>query len=466
VDNMSPLPSPIPALRGVVEQVTSVSISQGATNGDSSAPTFGADSNGQLTSETDNVEGIDTPRVHRTDQKVKSAQKTPTFADSAEGSPARRRRTSRRRRRADTPHPVSETTLESETTTPQTTPEKTSKTPRKRRSRKVNGEGIATVSTTSDVTVGVESPLARKSTRKQRQRKASKKTPVQEEQDTAGATVDHESVEEVVKSTDAEGENITTPADALNVEIEYPLFQTTEILEFEPDFPQPQSPQPQSNGQSIHEGIESDTEPTQFGDGDGESESKVKPRRRFRRYNRPRAVAVAKTPKPKRPVKKDSCPALAILFESYGIDFNPSSRPYLQYPALKQAALEKDPDTDLETLQEEFRKTFLQDSTYAWHAKELKRSTIDEYFARCEEKIPSFRYAPGEEASYEFTRLCVEAGWIKEWPADWDTYNWKESLKSYQKLWEGKEAQKARRRFRNACFWELHQVFSLGYRAG
>jgi hypothetical protein len=157
---------------------------------------------------------------------------------------------------------------------------------------------------------------------------------------------------------------------------------------------------------------------------------------------------------------------LAILFESYGIDFNPSSRPYLQYPALKQAALQKDPDTDLETLREEFRKTFLQDSNYAWRAKELKRSTIDEYFARCEEKIPSFRYDPGEEASYEFTRLCVEAGWIKEWPADWDTYNWKESLKRHQKLWEGKEAQKERRRFRNACFWELHQVFSLGYRAG
>ena len=103
------------------------------------------------------------------------------------------------------------------------------------------------------------------------ERKAAKKTPVQEEQDTAGATVDHESVEEVVKSTDAEGENINTPADALNVEIEYPLFQTTEILEFEPDFPQPQS-----NGQSTHEGIESDAEPTQFGD--GESESKAKPR--------------------------------------------------------------------------------------------------------------------------------------------------------------------------------------------
>ena len=138
------------------------------------------------------------------------------------------------------------------------------------------------------------------------ERKAAKKTPVQDEQDKAGASLDHESVEEAVKSTDAEGENsnITTPADALNVEIEYPLFQTTEILEFEPDFPQPQSPQPQSNGQSIHEGIESDTEPTQFGDGDGESISKVKPCRQFRCFHRPRPVAVAKTPKPKRPVQQ------------------------------------------------------------------------------------------------------------------------------------------------------------------
>ena len=171
----------------------------------------------------------------------------------------------------------------------------------------------------------------------------------QDEPDKAGASLDHESVEEAVTSTDAEGDNITTPADALNVEIEYPLFQTTEILELEPDFPQPQS-----NGQSTHEGIESDAEPTQFGD--GESESKAKPRRQFRRFHRPRPVAVAKTPKPKRPVQQGSRPALAVLFESYGIDFNPSSRPYLQYAALEQAALQKDPDTDLATLREEFRK--------------------------------------------------------------------------------------------------------------
>jgi len=116
--------------------------------------------------------------------------------------------------------------------------------------------------------------------------KRPKKNPVHDEQDKASASLEHESVEEAVKSTDAEGENITTPTDALNVEIEYPLFQTTEILEFEPDFPEPQS-----NGQSTHAGIKSDTEPTQFGN--GECESKVKPRRRFRRFHRPRPVAVA-----------------------------------------------------------------------------------------------------------------------------------------------------------------------------
>ena len=96
-------------------------------------------------------------------------------------------------------------------------------------------------------------------------------------------------------------------------------------------------------------------------------------------------------------VEKGSRPALAVLFESYGITFNPSTRPYLQYPALEQAALEKDPDIDLANLQEQFRKTFQQDSNYAWRARELKRSTIYEYFARCEGNIPSFRYDPEKE---------------------------------------------------------------------
>jgi len=49
-------------------------------------------------------------------------------------------------------------------------------------------------------------------------------------------------------------------------------------------------------------------------------------------------------------VKKGSRPTLAVLFESYGIDFNPSTSPYLQYPALERAALEKDPDIDLANL--------------------------------------------------------------------------------------------------------------------
>jgi hypothetical protein len=49
-------------------------------------------------------------------------------------------------------------------------------------------------------------------------------------------------------------------------------------------------------------------------------------------------------------VEKGSRPALAVLFESYGITFNPSTRPYLQYPALERAALEKDPDIDLANL--------------------------------------------------------------------------------------------------------------------
>jgi hypothetical protein len=57
----------------------------------------------------------------------------------------------------------------------------------------------------------------------------------------------------------------------------------------------------------------------------------------------------------------------------------------------------------------------------------------------------------------------VEAGRIKEWLADWDTDNWKESLRRYQKLGEGNDPKKERRRFRNACFWELHQVFSQAY---
>jgi len=396
------------------------------------------------------LKGNDTPPGNQRDSSSsKSGKKTPSFPNEADDSPSKSRRN---RRRADTPHPVSGN-VDSNTTTPQTTPEKPSKPSRKRKPLRTNGERAAPGSVTSDMKVGADSPLARKSTRKPRRKK------VAGQGAEPGVVVSQTQSDAVVKSEAEEGSlepesvvpevKMSTSVHALSVEIEYPSFQTTAILEFEPDFPQLQPVQPSETG------VESET--TQL---DGtEAKPKVKNgglsrRRRFRRR-----IPIIKKQKPKRPVKEGTHPMLVDLFTRYGIEFCAEKRPYLQYFALESAALQNDPLIDVTSLREEFRKTYQRDSNHAWTADEFKASSIDDYFAKSEKNVSTFRYVPTAEATEEFIRLGLEAGWIKERPPQWNVTHWDASLERYEKLWEGREAKKQRRRFRNACFWEFDQVF-------
>lgn len=397
------------------------------------------------------LKGNDTPPGKQSDiNSAKSDQKTPSFPNEVDSSPSKTRRN--RRRRADTPHPISGN-VDSNTTTPQTTPEKLSKPPRKRKPRRTTGERVAPGSVTSDMNVGADSPLARKSTRKPRRKKvagAGTEPGVMVSQTQSDAVAKAEAVEESLEpeSTVPE-ERMSTSVHVLSVEIEYPSFQTTAILEFEPDFPQLQPVQP------LETGVGSET--TQV---DGtEAKPKIKKRGLSRRRQFRRRIPIIKKQKPKRPVKEGTQPMLVDLFTRHGIEFCPEKRPYLQYVALESAALEKNPLTDVISLREEFRKAYQRDSNCAWPANDFKASSIDDYFARSERNVSTFRYAPTAEATEEFIRLSLEAGWIKERPPQWDVVHWDASLERYEKLWDGKEAKKQRRRFRNACFWEFDQVF-------
>jgi hypothetical protein len=72
-------------------------------------------------------------------------------------------------------------------------------------------------------------------------------------------------------------------------------------------------------------------------------------------------------------------------------------------------------------------------------------------------KFKTFEYNPRNEATVEFLRLSLQAGWIKELPV-WDVTNWDQSLEKFEKIWSDKTARQERSKFKEACFQEFDQV--------
>ena len=352
----------------------------------------------------------------------RSATKTPTFA---KGEKRRKPRTNRRQR-AGTPHPSSggDTStsggeIESATTSPQTTPEKPSKPRRKRRYSKKSKTEISMGSSGSETVL--ESPLAKRS------------NPFLADE-----------IEEITGEPKEEMSKPSSPVEALIMKIDYPSFQTTAILEFEPDFPQSQATSPPVA--AVDEKLQA-TRTKKF----------VKYKRPFRRFKRPR---VLKPLKPRTPVDQGTRPALVILFEKYGVEFSKEKRPYLQYAALETAARQKSEEIVRDALREEFIKAFELDNERDWPQHEIMMSPIDQYFAKNDGKITAFEYNPKEEATSEFIRLSLAAGWIDEAPV-WDVANWDKSLEKFEDIWSDPLARKERGKFKEACFYEFDQVSSL-----
>jgi hypothetical protein len=412
-----------------------------------------------------------TPQVQRSidGTSTSTITKTPTFADGTLSNVKKPRNGRNSRRRADTPHPAATSSAgESTATTPQTTPDKPAKAPRKRRySRKSRGEGPVNDPPLSSHESGtkiddVESPLARKSTRQARSRRPSENVLKSEDlkEPEAKGTPRADAVkqvpsEEIPIPLEEPQNKPSSPADALTLEIEYPSFQTTEILEFETY--SPQTPAPQASDPSVEAHIATVNEE----ETKAEDTEKAKPTRSrkpnvfTRRFRGPRIP-------PKRPDLKPAAdegirPALAILFEEYGVRFRSDRRPHLQYGALAHEAEMKNPDVNLCNVREEFDHAFQMDCQSEWPAHEITMSPIDQYFARCEVRW-NFQYNPKAEASAEFQRLALEAGWIKEIMM-WDIENWEDSLERFEALWSSRVARAERKKFKYACFAELDRVY-------
>ena len=401
-----------------------------------------------------------TPAVNRTADP--DAIKTPAFATGTRSN-IQRRGNFNRRQRASTPHPIASpsTTNETTTTSPETTPEQPSKMRRKRRIRKpkVETTGAKALARSEEETPSPESPPQLPT--------SSIEPPVAE-----SPVVQIESrIKEVVKDNASAAEKPLP--EAMTMEIEYPSFQTTAILEFEPDFPQPPAPQPTESPVRAEPPAEElpaeeppiatdESSPEQPKEENPKPESpKPKPRRRnrfFRRFNRTNAHKHKPKPPPKIPVEPDSRPRLVLLFEQYGVHLANDKRPYLQFTALVAAAKERYPDVDVEEVRGRFVEALTWDGERSWPGHQVMISPIDLYFAGKDDgKIKTFQYDPTNEASVEFFRLAIQAGWIKEIP-EWDTENWNASLDKFEKIWSKHIAKEERKKFREACFFEFDNV--------
>jgi hypothetical protein len=265
----------------------------------------------------------------------------------------------------------------------------------------------------------------------------------------------------------------SSPAEAFELKIDYPAFQTSGILEFEPDFLEvsgPSSTQPVSSPQETASllAVDSTTESAPHGQEENNKGTQLpKPKGKrsnyveFLRRRRPRRTL---PPLPELPIaERGTRPALAVFFEKYDAPFLPNRRPYLQLTALKACKLEKDSNFDTVALREEFHQAFKVDMEYEWPQHEVMRSHIDNYFFKFDGtrvfKDEVFVYDPSHEGMAEFLRLSLEAKWISQIP-QWDVKHWNESLKVFDEIWSDKNARIERGRFKDACFHEFDQVCS------
>jgi len=377
-----------------------------------------------------------------------SASKNPTFAD---GTPRQRSKKPRNpRRRASTPHPIasSSSATGSNSTTPQTTPEKVE-------SRIVGGSvgkdrgRYRPLTGAEDVEEIVEGAVAPKTKPRRRRRvfKGRKGAKESLEDGPDGPTT----ASEKSMDTDVPAVEQSLPApEAFTMEIKYPAFQTTEILDFGPEHGQDLS-----NQAPLTDSSEPNPASGTIKEGKSQAEKSQHRRRRYR-Y---RQIRPPKTLSPKPTAEIDKQPALQDLFERYGTSLTNFRRPYLQYLSMERSAREKDPNVDVKLLREEFRAAFKEDCQFDWPGHEIVKSPIDEYFVQKDGIVEGYVYDPTAEAATEFQRLAIMAKWING-TVEWDVSNWDASLEKFEKLWSSKAARTERRRFKDACFEEFDQVFS------
>jgi hypothetical protein len=465
--------------------------------------------------------------IYRTTAAEIQESITTESLSSTDGKPAKSRNRRPRFRRRNTSHPNNvangkDTAGDSDltSTSASTTPEKHPKAPHHRqgtRKAKVDGTSNGESGESGDWGTGPSTSVSRNSRRNSRPRRTTKRpkaksqnsaeiapspdAPVETSSQGCGETpgnthsentapqtvheepvveepvteelVDEPSIEEssmgapvVEKSFDGrytEGKP-SSPAEALRVRIDYPSFQTTAILEFEPDLPLVQSskvvptpPVPKDDASETPKDEPENSVPASH-DTPNVEQGATKPRRQSYR-NKLSAVPKQETPKPL--AEQGSRPALAVLFEQCGAVFSKDKRPYLQYPALQAAAQTRFPDLDEKLLRAEFRDAYKEDAAKEWPGREILTSSIDEYFVKKDEgegETAKFRYDPTKEASGEFQRLAEEAKWITK-PLHWDVNDWEASLKRFEEVWGDKKALKERVTFKHACFLEFDQVW-------
>ena len=385
--------------------------------------------------------------------------------------PNPRRPVRNRRSRAATSFKPGSVESEGASTSPQTTPERLARRARRKRryTKKMEDAAVETSESRGGQEDGkaLEHPLTNKS-------KPTAKNPAQVVEQAipkdraaaasqAAAATSATPKEEISKPS--------SPAEAFDLKIEYPAFQTSGILEFEPDFLEP-SQAPSNQTARAPQGSDSQPEPgntTEPAHGENNAPSKADPvaKSKVRRvsYNeflgrrRPRRVL---PPLPPLPVAEGGTrPALAIFFEKQSVPFLFNRRPYLQLAALEGRKLEENPKFDTAALREEFRQAFKEDMEWEWPEREVLRSHIDAYFYRFDGmkvfEDTVFVYNPSHEAMSEFLRLSLAARWIGQIP-QWDVENWNDSLKEFEEIWSDKNARTERGKFKDASFYEFDQV--------
>lgn len=458
-------------------------LSNDATNGEirqkcmSKSETLSDETNGKEfkvedTSKT-SPETLDSPTTP-SKQTNMTTSKTPSFAEEPQMEPRARSKGRRnRRRRASTPHPSSSTgttTTETDTTTTsaQSTPEKASVRRRRRRSPKTKANG--TVDEGWGITAVEEwsvEPEAVPGPRRKPRSKSNKSPESKEASPTPNPAEIIDPVTPVQTSTTAKP---ASPAEALSLKIYYPSFQTSEILEFEPDAAQaapsqtPTSSDESKNETANPEASASDKENVEPKE---DTKSKLTSKRsrkggRHQRRQRPR----------RREPRHDRIPQIPLdfnqhfegpraevdkLFEQYGLIFISYIRPYLQLPELIARAKKRAPEVNMKKLLKRFQACVIKDLVTEWpeRTSPIRLSEIDGYFAGHDGKY-NFVYDTEKEATSEFHRLCVAARWIKG-PFTWDVNDWDGSLEKYNKMWT-KEGKKQRNFFKEACFNEFHRV--------
>jgi len=267
----------------------------------------------------------------------------------------------------------------------------------------------------------------------------------------------------------------SSPAEAFQLTIDYPAFQTSGILEFEADyiepFQYPNQTAPLSQELDSQPERGSMTEPTAVEHHESNKTANV-PKSKEKRVSykeflgrRPNRRVLP--PLPPLPLAEGGTrPALAIFFEKHCVPFLRNRRPYLQFAALEAGKLEENSNFDTAALREEFRQAFKEDMGREWPEHEVLKSHIDEYFHRFDGmkvfEDTVFVYNPSHEAMSEFLRLSLAAKWISQIP-EWDIKNWNISLKEFEEIWSDKNARTERGKFKDASFYEFDQALPTYY---